>query len=205
MIITIARECGSCGHLIGEYVAKKLNLSFVDKNILIKSAKKNGYYEEYNSFFEERPVSSLLYSIARRSEEFFPSIRERNFIKRLVNGDDNFVIIGLCGNYIFRNEEETVSVFIHASQEAKIKEIMRRSDMSKEEAIKHIKNTEIKRREFHNYYSGEIWGDGKNYDLCIDTSYITPEFAADLIVSYINAKKGQDVTIVNSKFSEVKA
>lgn len=205
MIITIARECGSCGHLIGEYVAEKLGLEFFDRNTLIKIAKENGYYDEYCSFFEERPVSSLLYSIARRSEEFFPSVRERNFLKRLIKDNDNFVIMEVCGNYIFKDEGDTTSIFIHADQEFKTKEVMKRENLNLTEAIKHIKDIEIRRREFHNYYSGEIWGDGKNYDLCIDTTYITPEFAADLIVSYINAKKGKDVTVMHRKSDKAKA
>lgn len=196
MIITVARECGSNGHLIGELVAKKLGIEFYDRKTLIQMAKDSGGYDEFRGFFEERQVNSLLYSLARRSEEFFPSTRERHFLKRLTKGK-SFVIMEVCSNYIFRDDDAT-SVFIHAQAGYKVKEIERRLGYSEEKAKNFIKNTDLRRKEFHNYYTGEFWGEGKNYNLCIDSTQIDPEFAADMIVSYVNAKQGKEMEILTN-------
>ena len=63
MIITIARKCGCDADTIGRAVAEKYHLHFMDREAIAASAKEAGCYDEYEEFYSERPVNSLLYSI----------------------------------------------------------------------------------------------------------------------------------------------
>lgn len=67
MIITIGREFGSCGHIIGRELAKRLGIKYYDKDSLAEEAKKTDKYEELRAFYEEQPINSLLYVIATDS------------------------------------------------------------------------------------------------------------------------------------------
>ncbi|MHC1721946.1 MAG: AAA family ATPase [Aminipila sp.] len=188
MIITIGREYGSGGHDIGEMLSEKLGIVLYDKENLAEAAKKSGYYNEIKFFYEEKPADSLLYAIAKSDydgkmgEKSFKHIRE-------IAEEQSCVIIGRCANFIFRNEEEHVSVFIHADRYKRIKRIERNNNISEKEAKKLVEETDKKRGEFHNQYTGEDWGDSRGYQLSIDSGMIGIEQTVDLICDYITAKR----------------
>lgn len=61
--------------------------------------------------------------------------------------------------------------------------------ISEKEAEKYIKEVDEKRTSFHKYCTDTVWGDAKEYQLCLDTGKIGFEKTAELIMNYINAKK----------------
>lgn len=187
MIITIARECGSSGYEIGLGLAQKLNIEFYDKEKMITQAKKSPYYEEYKDFFEETPMNSLLYGIAMGMGQSTMQSKAFEFVRQMTKGK-SFVIIGRCSNYIFRDNPEAVTVFIHADRNLRIEKVKRISNLSDVEAMQLIKNTDKKRKEFHNYCTDEIWGEGRNYDLCIDSGMLGVENSIEMIECFINKK-----------------
>ena len=69
MIITVGRECGSGGHAIGEALAAHYGIRCYDRHILVSEAKAKGMYDELENFFSEKPMDSLLYSIAINNME----------------------------------------------------------------------------------------------------------------------------------------
>ena len=69
MIITVGRECGSGGHAIGEALAAHYGIRCYDRHILVSEAKARGMYDELENFFSEKPMDSLLYSIAINNME----------------------------------------------------------------------------------------------------------------------------------------
>lgn len=188
MIITIGREYGSGGHDVGEMLAKKLGIALYDKEILAENAKKRGYYDEVKSFYEERPADSLLYIISKEEDDGRLSQKPFKHIKEVVK-ENSCVIIGRCANYIFRDEDEYVSVFIHADIEKRIKRIARNNSISEKKAKMSIYETDKKRAEFHTQYTGENWGDSRDYQLSIDSGMIGVEQTVSLIYEYIVAKR----------------
>lgn len=188
MIITIGREYGSGGHDVGEMLSGKLEIVLYDKENLAENAKRLGYYDEIKFFYEEKPADSLLYAIAKSDDN--GKMREKPFrhIKEIM-GEQSCVIIGRCGNFIFRDEEEHISVFIHADIDKRIKRIARNNNISEKEAKNLIVETDQKRAEFHNQYTSENWGDSRGYQLSIDSGMIGIEQTVDLICDYIAAKR----------------
>lgn len=188
MIITIGREYGSGGHDVGQMLSEKLGIMLYDKENLAENAKRLGYYQEIKFFYEEKPTDSLLYAIAKSEDE--GKIREKpfNHIKEVTKGQ-SCIIIGRCANFIFRNEEEHISIFIHADMNKRIKRIAQNNDISEKEAKKLIDETDRKRAEFHNQYTSENWGDSRGYQLSVDSGMIGIEHTVELICNYIAAKR----------------
>jgi len=188
MIISIGREYGSGGHEIGKKLATKYGIKFYDKQALIQVAKENGNYDEIISFFEEKPANSLLYAIAMNS--YFDDIGKKQFETiRKIGELESCVIIGRCSNYIFKENNNATSVFIHANIEKKIQRVTQiyKNEAKNTRAI--IENTAKQRAAFHNYYTDEFWGDSRNYQLTIDSGEIGIDASVELISDFIEKKK----------------
>ena len=130
-VITIARQYGSGGHEVGEKVAKKLGLPFYDKALIAMATKKSGISEEVFVDADEKAASSLLYSMVMGSYAFgarVPSINEmpindklfiiQSDIIKKAAAEGPCVIIGRCADYILREHENCLNVFVHADKAA---------------------------------------------------------------------------------------
>lgn len=187
MIITIARECGSGGHAIGELIAKHYGIRCYDRHILVTEAKKQGVYDELEPFFSEKPMDSLLYSIAMNSSKN-PHQATFDRFKKLIPEKD-FVLIGRCGNVLYREKSDAVSVFIHADMEAKINRTVRKQNVDRIKARQLVDYVNDKRKSFHHNYTREDWGIAKNYDFCLNSSLFGDEGTAQAIIGLVERKK----------------
>jgi len=191
MIISIGREYGSGGHEIGEKLAKKYNIKFYDKQALIKIAKENGSYDEIISFYEEKPVNSLLYAIAMNSYSDELGKKQFETIRKIAEFE-SCVIIGRCSNFIFKEKENFTSVFIHADIEKRIRRVVDVYENSTKNIKSLIEKTDKERSAFHNYYTDENWGDSRNYQLTIDSGEIGIDASVELISDFIEKKKSNN-------------
>ena len=171
MKITIARQCGSGGHEIAEALAEKLHLEIFDKKRFVEEAKKRNVYDENANFLNERPIDSFLYSIAMSYGATNPRYR--------------CIIIGRCANHIYRDDKDCVSVYLHADREIRCERIQKRDQISEREALKMIQEVDEKRAAFQEQCTSTKWGDGNEYDLCINTGIIGIEYAVEMILEYI--------------------
>jgi len=191
MIISIGREYGSGGHEIGEKLAKKYGIKFYDKQALIQVAKENGNYDEIVSFFEEKPVNSLLYAIAMNS--YFDEIGKKQFETiRKIAELESCVMIGRCGNYIFKENDNATNVFIHADIKKRIQRVTEIYKNDTKDIKSLIESTDKQRAAFHNYYTDEDWGDSRNYQLTIDSGKIGIDASVELISDFIEKKANND-------------
>lgn len=184
LIITIAREYGSGGKAVGEKLARRLGIDFYGKEELTEIARQRPDYEEVQAFYEEQPVNSLLYAIAKNEDVRNPGEIPFRQIRQICGGK-SCVLVGRCGNHIFKAEAHCVRIFLYASMEKKIQWIQNMMDVSVEKAEKIIQETEAERAQFHKYYTGENWGHADDYDLCVDAGILGTEKTVDLIVDYL--------------------
>ena len=188
LIITVGREYGSSGREIGKILSAQLQIPFYDKEKLLSIAKQTADYEEVREFYEEKPMNSFLAAIEENEEE--KAIARKPFRRiRMLMGEEGGVIIGRCGNCIFRNYENALSVFIHASQEVRIQRIAQMEQISLREAKRRMKETDEDRAVFHCNYTGETWGGAKGYELCLDSGILGVQGCADMILKYLQWKK----------------
>lgn len=185
MIITIARQSG-CGALhIGKKLSAIYGIPFYTRKGLMQMAKDKGVLEEMDDFFEERPVDELIFAIAQFDEEpEMVNCKAFKILSELI-GTQDCIIIGRCGNYIFRERKDLVSVFLKGSLEDRITVMEKEHNVSRAEAEEIVNELDENRVRFHKYYTGKKWGDASDYDLCFDSIRLGTDRSVDFIEQYI--------------------
>ena len=201
LIITIGRQCGASGKVIGQMLAESMGVKCYDKELLALAAKNSGLCEELFETHDEKPTNSFLYSLVMdtysmgytSSGYMDMPINHKIFlaqfdtIKKLAD-EESCVIVGRCADYALADYPNVVSVFITASDEdriASLKELYK-VDASKAKDI--MVKTDKKRSSYYNYYSNKKWGDVKSYDLCINRSAVGLDGAVKIIRDFADVK-----------------
>ncbi|MBQ8448722.1 MAG: cytidylate kinase-like family protein [Clostridia bacterium] len=186
-IITISREYGSGGKYIGELTAKKLGIPFYDKEIMEKIAEETGFVREFVEKLAEYAPSGSIFAYAfvgrnraGESIEDYIHAAQRKIILELAEKGD-CVIVGRSADYILKGKHETVDVFIHGDMAAKTERVCRFHGVSPADAEKLLRDTDKKRSVNYKYYTGETWGEAKNYTLTLNSTKIGIERCADII------------------------
>ena len=177
-IITISREFGSGGRFIGEEVAKKRGIAYYDKSIINEIAEKSGLSPEYiQENAELSPKKGLFaYAFAGRditgkSVEDIVYEAQRKVILDLAKKEP-CVIIGRNADYILKDRDDVLNVFIHGNMPEKIQRIRRLYHVGEQEAAKMITETDKRRMTNYNFYTERKWGKASNYTLCLNSSQI---------------------------------
>ena len=175
-IITISREFGSGGRFIGEEVAKKLGIAYYDKNIIGQIAEKSGLSPEYIQENAELSPKKGLFAyafsgrdITGKSVEDMVYEVQRNIILELAEKEP-CVIIGRNADYILKDRDDVLNVFIHGDMPEKIKRITGLYNVKEKEAVKMMADTDKRRRTNYNFYTDQNWGKASNYTLCLNSS-----------------------------------
>ena len=177
-IITISREFGSGGRFIGEEVAKKLGIAYYDKNIINEIAEKSGLSPEYIQESAELSPKKGLFSyafagrdITGKSVEDMVYEAQRNVILELTDKEP-CVIIGRNADYILKDRDDVLNVFIHGDAPEKIQRITRLYNVEEQKAVKMMADTDKRRMANYNFYTNQKWGKADNYTLCLNSSQL---------------------------------
>ena len=194
-VITISRQFGSGGHEVGEKLARQLDVPFYDKALIAMAAKQSGLSEEVFANADEKATSSLLYSMVMGSYSFgarVPGINEmpindklfiiQSDIIKKAAADGPCVIIGRCADYILREHENCLNVFVHANKEDRIRRSVMKKDCEERKASDFVTKKDKQRANYYNFYSNKRWDDLQNYDITIDTSRFTVDEAVELLM-----------------------
>lgn len=204
MVITIGRECGSNGRVIGNRLAEKLGIKCYDKELLTLAAKQSGLCEELFEAHDEKPTRSFLYSLVMDSYSLGYStssfvdmplnhkvfLAQFETIKHLAQ-TESCVIVGRCADYALAEHPNKISIFITGNMEDKIQSIAKIYDKTPEKAKDIVLKTDKKRANYYNYYSSKKWGDAKSYDLCINSSVLGIEGTVNMILEFLKLKQGE--------------
>ena len=187
MIITIARQFG-CGALaIGKRLAADYDIPFYTRKSLQEMAREKGVLDEMDDFFEERPVDELLFALSTLGEEVGPRHWRALDILTDMIGQRDCVIIGRCGNYIFRRRPDLVSVFLSGRESERIKVIAAERRVPLAEAKDFVRDMDNSRVRYHKYYTHLQWGNSCDYDLCFDSLRLGCQKSVELIERYIDS------------------
>ena len=190
-IITISREFGSGGRFIGEEVAKKLGIAYYDKNIINEIAEKSGLSPEYiQENAELSPKKGLFaYAFAGRditgkSVEDMVYEAQRKVILELADKEP-CVIIGRNADYILKDRDDVLNVFIHGDAQEKIQRITRLYNVEEQKAVKMMEDTDKRRMANYNFYTDQKWGKASNYTLCLNSSQLGYDRCEKIIMECI--------------------
>ena len=201
-VITLGRQLGSNGRIIGKMLAERLGYKFYDKEIIARIAKENGLSETVFSEMDEKPATSLLYSLVMGVQSNKGLYYQYN---EFLNGDNLFklqadliksianegpsVIVGRCADYILRDNPYLIKLFLCADTDSRIKTLIERDNMTQKEAQSAVNKADKRRSNYYNFYTNNTWGSVNNYHLCIDTASVSIEECVDFLEKYVKLKE----------------
>jgi len=201
-VITIGRSFGSGGRALGRLIAERLGIEFYDKLLLVKAAEKAGYNIEYFEKGDERvprvfggimpfamgfyPMSWIGDTTASGTDAVYKA--QCDFMHELAESKP-CVIVGRSADYVLRDVENVINIFVHAPVGECAKRIVERGDAADIEKAKALaERTNKLRANFYNFYTDKRWGASQSYDLTVDSSLLPLEALADLILAYIKLR-----------------
>ncbi|WKY44237.1 cytidylate kinase family protein [Eubacteriaceae bacterium ES2] len=191
-VITISREYGSDGRKVGKALSERLGFSYYDKKIIAMTAESCNLPEAEVEANEEKMQSPLLndllsfYNDPEEDTTLLDKLyRTETAMIRNVAAQGNCIIIGRSADYILKNYNNCVNIFIYASDAYKIANVMKRENLSRLEAQKHMQTINKRRFIHYKYYTGKIFGLSKNYHLCLDISKLGFDNTLAIIQDYL--------------------
>ena len=190
-IITISREFGSGGRFIGEEVAKKLGIAYYDKNVINEIAEKSGLSPEYIQENAELSPKKGMFAyalagrdITGRSVEDMVYEAQRKVILELAEKVP-CVIIVRNADYILKDRDDVLNVFIHGNMPEKTQRIIRLYNVDEKKAVKMMADTDKRRMTNYNFYTEHKWGKASNYTLCLNSSQLGYDRCEKIIMECI--------------------
>ena len=212
LVITISRELGSGGRTIGRKLAERLGYRYCDKLLIralvekfklttseiekIKAQKKN-WLADFLDKVAPVPRADLMigprpafsgspYPHYTTSEELF---RAESEILHAVAEEGPCVIAGRSGFFVLRDIPGRIDIFIRASREQRIARVMRKQELTREEAAAVIDKVDDGRDNYVKHFSGATRYDARNYDLVLNVDDLSEDDAVELILDYINHRR----------------
>ena len=197
-VITISREYGSGGREIGEKLAKELGVPFYDNELITRAAKASGFAESAFANAETKATNSLLYSIAMGMSAYGShevgytslSLDDRIFIAqseviRNLAKEGPCVIVGRCADYILKDMDNVINVFIWADIKYRVHRATTMYDLPVNKAEENIRKADKRRANYYNYHANEKWGKAENYHISIRSDIVGMDTSVDILKSYI--------------------
>ena len=198
-IITISREFGSGGRTIGRLVAEKLGVPFYDKELVKQISVESGFAPNFveengehapgRSFFAyafaPQGVPGIMNGLS--TNDFLWNIQCSVILQLADEGP--CVIVGRNADYILKDREDVLHVFIHADDEFRKDRIVKLYGQSEKSPSARVAEKDKRRRVNYQHYTGRNWGDAQNFDICLDSSKLGVEACADIIVDIVRRIK----------------
>ena len=188
-IITIGREYGSGGFEIGKKLAEKLGIKFYDKNLIDEVAKKSGIHIDMLHKGDEKAISSWLNPVYQNG-----TLNDRIFwaqsdVIREIAETESCVIIGRCADYILKENDNVIKIFIQAPFADRVARICNKYLIElPDEAKKEIIKTDKQRRSYYEFYTDYTWGGRKHMDLVVNSSVLGIDGTVDFIKDFVERK-----------------
>lgn len=201
-VITIGRQMGSGGRHLGRLLAERLNIPYYDRELLIQAAKDAGLSPEFFERNDERRphfISGLFsftmgvsplgyYDGASTIGDDMLYRAQCDFIHKIA-AQGPCVIVGRSADYVLRDVDNVVNVFVHATAEDCEKRIMERQpELTPEQARTVRERTNKLRSNFYNFYTDKRWGDASGYDLTFSSSTMSLEDITEIVVDYLKRR-----------------
>ena len=201
IIINVGRQLGSGGHDIGRMLALDFGAKYYDRELLNLAAKESGFSEKFfEQHDEKRGFLKGLFNMQTShfsggsmyktnfSQESLFQFQSDAIIKAAKEG--SCVFVGRFADYVLRDFPNTVNVFVSASMEYRVSQIMNKQHLDEDSAMAFIEKRESERAEYYNYYTGKKWGHAASYDICIDSSVLGILESEKIIAAFIKKKFG---------------
>lgn len=189
-IITIAREYGSGGHLLGERLAKELGIKLYDREFIRMAAQRSGIDEQYIAKNEQSIPSFWLKCIlSKNSEQPVEAslsaddilfVAESRIVQELA-AQEPCIIVGRCADFVLKDHPKVVKVFCYSDLKSAVNRCVNYYGIPQEQAEAEIRRINRNRIHHYEYYTGQKWGEPHHYHLMLNTGNISLETACKLV------------------------
>ena len=205
-VITISREVGSGGGSVGRKLAEKLNVNYINKQLMqaleekfnltsggiehLKSKKKNWFTDLFEQITPASKATIKVggYTFSREFQEavtiedIFEAEKE---ILNAIADEGSCVITGRSAFFVLKDRPNKVDIFITASKEMRIQRIMAKQNLSREDATKLMETIDTGRDNYVKRFTNLSRYDMRNYDLLLDMDCLTEDQAVEKILEFI--------------------
>ena len=205
-VITIGRRMGSGGRALGRILADRLGIEFYDRKLLLEAAERAGLSPEVFERNDERrphfinglfsfdmglgPVSNYTHS-SLSDDAIYKA--QCDFIHELA-AEKPCVIVGRTADYVLRDTPNVFNIFVHADIDYCAQRILQREpSLTIEQARRLSEKTNKLRAGFYNFYTDKRWGDSASYDMTFNSSTMTLDEIADIVIDYIKRKFNKQI------------
>lgn len=206
IVFTIARQYGSGGKTVGKMLADELGIPFYNDEILQMASEESGIRIELFNQADEKLRNNPLFANQTRiykgglitpdKGDFVSPDNLFNYQAKVIRElaeKESCVIVGRCADFVLKERDDVMSVYVHAPMDYCIARGMERNSMDENEMEKFIIKTDKYRGNFYHYYTGNSWYDARNYDLCLDSSKLGFDKCVEAIKAYAKVRFGEDV------------
>ncbi len=200
-IITIGRQFGSGGHEIGQKLSEKLGIPLYDNRLVSMAAQELGVRKEdaervdessLNTFVSNYTVTPGMYMDFINATSYIQSFDEEVYRKqaeiiRKLAENGPCVIVGRCADYVLRDREDCINVFICADKEDRKKRIGKLYGLTDRKAAEKIRRTDRERRYYYEMHTGKEWGEISSHQMLFNVSLLGTDCIVDILVMMYNA------------------
>ncbi|MCR5278464.1 MAG: cytidylate kinase-like family protein [Lachnospiraceae bacterium] len=200
-VITIARQYGSGGRTIGQMLAKELGVEYYDKDLIIKASEESGINIDLFAKADEK--SKSIFSKLKKknyggdvlspdSSDFTSEENLFNYQAKIIRDlaeKESCIIIGRAADYILKDRDDVLSVFVHAPQAFLMEQAAKKHSMSDRDLEKYIAKIDKARADYYKSHTGREWTDARNYHLCLDSSRLGFERCVEEIIAYMKIRQ----------------
>ncbi len=198
-VITVGRQMGSGGRRLGRLIADRLAIAYYDKELLLQAAREAGLSPQFFEQNDERRpnlMSSMLSfapdlkpltyfdGIATSAGEMLYRV-QCDYIRHVADNGP-CVIVGRTADYVLRDHDNVVNIFVHADEESCINRIIsRKAGTTPKQARDIMTKTNKSRAAFYNFFTDKHWGEAAGYDLTLNSSRMPLEDLADIVIDFV--------------------
>lgn len=190
-IIAIGREFGSGGKHVGRALAKELGVNLYDRNIVEKvAAEMDVDAATLQEYAKKKKRHFFHKTVGAHTTSFEDHVAEMqfNYIKKLGESDESFVIVGRCAEEVLKDYDGLITIFVKGEREYKIGRVMKQFNLDRAAAIEKMDRHDRTRKYYHDRYCKGKWGQIDTYDLCIDSTHFGTQGTADFIKDYVKKR-----------------
>jgi len=195
-IITVSRQFGSGGRSVAKALAEKYGYDYYDKEIIDNVSLETGFSKEFIAQKGEEAPGSSVFSYGFEAAgspgimngmttlDYIYAV-QRKVILQIAEKNRPAIIVGRCADYILREHDDVLNVFIYADMDFRKDRIVRLYGESEVKPEKRLTQKDKKRAANYKHFTDREWGKLTNYDICLNSGYLGIEKCISILSDII--------------------
>ncbi|MBP5260865.1 MAG: cytidylate kinase-like family protein [Clostridiales bacterium] len=191
-IITISRQFGSGGRTVGKMLADATGYDYYDSEIIDHVAGETGFSRDYVAANSEYAPGKSVFSYSfeaagipgimngMTTTDYLYSVQRKKIIE-IANSGRPSIIVGRCADYILREYDNVLNVFVYATPEFRARRIVEVYGETEVKIDKRVSDKDKKRAANYKHFTDREWGRAENYDICLNSGYIGLDKCVEII------------------------